>query len=136
MLVRRLNLAWKSGHPNQSLRLGDNAKTDRTLRARFRESASYGSALIFRATTCFLSTHALHEKPISLLANHSNKFFHAKLGEPNPMKHPFLLLAQHFFSVRLQLMRRQPKALLLPAHRRHPQPHPPLRQRSIARFPS
>jgi uncharacterized damage-inducible protein DinB len=97
MLVRRLNLAWKSGHPNQCLRLGDNAKTDRTLRARFRESASYGSALIFRATTCFLSTHALHEKPISLLANHSNKFFHAKLGEPNPMKHPFLLLAAALF---------------------------------------
>ena len=46
MLVRRINLAWKSGHPNQCLRLGDNAKTDRTLRTRFRESASYGSALI------------------------------------------------------------------------------------------
>src|SRR5262245_47506745 len=40
MLVWRLNLAWKSGHPNQCLRLGDDAKTDRTLRARFRESAS------------------------------------------------------------------------------------------------
>jgi hypothetical protein len=26
MLVRRLNLAWKSGHPNQCLRLGDDAK--------------------------------------------------------------------------------------------------------------
>jgi hypothetical protein len=51
MLVRRLNLAWKSGHPNQCLRLGDNAKTDRTLRARFRESASYCNALIVRAKT-------------------------------------------------------------------------------------
>jgi hypothetical protein len=48
MLVWRLNLAWKSGHPNQCLRLGDDAKTDRTLRARFRESASYGSALSVR----------------------------------------------------------------------------------------
>src|SRR6266536_283599 len=45
MLVRRLNLAWKSGHPNQCLRLGYDAKTDRTLRARFRESASYSSPL-------------------------------------------------------------------------------------------
>ena len=45
MLVWRLNLAWKSGHPNQCLRLGDDAKTDRTLRARFRESASYSSPL-------------------------------------------------------------------------------------------
>ena len=41
MLVWRLDLAWKSGHPNQCLRLGDNAKTDRTFGARFRESASY-----------------------------------------------------------------------------------------------
>ena len=49
MLVWRLNLAWKSGHPNQCLRLGDDAKTDRTLRARFRESASYGSPLSVRA---------------------------------------------------------------------------------------
>src|SRR5207247_7203282 len=45
MLVRRLNMAWKSGHPNQCLRLGYDAKTDRTLRARFRESASYSSPL-------------------------------------------------------------------------------------------
>src|SRR5439155_21729010 len=45
MLVRRLNLAWKSGHPNQRLRLGYDAKTDRTLRARFRESGSYRSPL-------------------------------------------------------------------------------------------
>jgi len=45
MLVWRLNPAWKSGDPNQCVRLGDNAKTDRTLRARFRESASYSSAL-------------------------------------------------------------------------------------------
>jgi len=45
MLVWRLNLAWKSGHPNQCLRLGDDAKRDRTLGARFRESASYGRAL-------------------------------------------------------------------------------------------
>jgi hypothetical protein len=45
MLVWRLNLAWKSGDPNQCLRLGNDAKTDRALRARFRESASYGSAL-------------------------------------------------------------------------------------------
>ena len=51
MLVWRLNLAWKSGHPNQCLRLGDDAKTDRTLRARFRESASYSSALSVRAKT-------------------------------------------------------------------------------------
>jgi len=51
MLVWRLNLAWTSGHPNQCLRLGDDAKTDRTLRARFRESASYGSALSVRAKT-------------------------------------------------------------------------------------
>jgi hypothetical protein len=43
--VWRLNLAWKSGHPNQCLRLGDDAKTNRTLRARFRESASYSSPL-------------------------------------------------------------------------------------------
>jgi hypothetical protein len=49
MLVWRLNLAWKSGHPNQCLRLGDDAKTDRTLRARFRESPSYGSPLSVRA---------------------------------------------------------------------------------------
>src|SRR5438477_6491888 len=45
MLVWRLDLAWKSGHPNQCLRLGYDTKTDRTLGARFRESASYGSAL-------------------------------------------------------------------------------------------
>jgi hypothetical protein len=49
MLVWRLNLAWKSGHPNQCLRLGDDAKTDRTLRARFCERASYGSPLSVRA---------------------------------------------------------------------------------------
>jgi hypothetical protein len=55
MLVRRLNLAWKSGHPNQCLRLGDNAKTNRSLRARFRESASYGSALIVGRCSCFYS---------------------------------------------------------------------------------
>ena len=51
MLVWRLNLAWKSGHPNQCLRLGDDAKTNRTLRARFRESASYSSPLSVRAKT-------------------------------------------------------------------------------------
>lgn len=45
MLVWRLNLAWKSGDPNQCLRLGDDAKADRALGARFRESASHGSAL-------------------------------------------------------------------------------------------
>ena len=45
MLVWRLNLAWKGGDPNQCLRLGNDPNTDRTLRARFRESASYGSAL-------------------------------------------------------------------------------------------
>jgi hypothetical protein len=45
MLVWWLNLAWKSGDPNQCLRLGDDAKTDRTLCARFRQSASFGSAL-------------------------------------------------------------------------------------------
>jgi len=45
MLVWRFNLAWKSGDPNQCLRLGDDAKTDRALRARFRGSASYGNAL-------------------------------------------------------------------------------------------
>jgi hypothetical protein len=63
MLVRRLNLAWKSGHPNQCLRLRDNAKTDRTLRARFRESASYGNALIERAKTLLSLCTRLHEKP-------------------------------------------------------------------------
>jgi hypothetical protein len=47
MLVWRLNLAWKSGHPNQCLRLGDDAKTDRTLCACFREGASYSNALSF-----------------------------------------------------------------------------------------
>src|SRR5262245_57732317 len=36
MLVWRLNLAWKIGHTNQCLRLGDDAKTDRTFRARLR----------------------------------------------------------------------------------------------------
>jgi hypothetical protein len=51
MLVWRLNLAWKSGHPNQCLRLGDDAKTNRTLRARFRESASYSSPLSACAKT-------------------------------------------------------------------------------------
>jgi hypothetical protein len=51
MLVWRLNMAWKSGHPNQCLRLGDDAKTNRTLRARFRESASYSSPLSARAKT-------------------------------------------------------------------------------------
>ena len=45
MLVWRLNLAWKSGHPNQCLRLGDDAKTDRTLGARFREGASHSNPL-------------------------------------------------------------------------------------------
>src|SRR4030095_1956943 len=45
MLVWRLNLAWKSGHPNQCLRLGDHAKTDRTLRACFREGASHSNPL-------------------------------------------------------------------------------------------
>jgi len=38
-------MAWKSGYPNQCLRLGYDAKRDRTLGARFRESASYGSPL-------------------------------------------------------------------------------------------
>ena len=52
MLVWRLNLAWKSGDPNQCLRLGNNAKTDRTLRERFRESASYGSAVMARFYGC------------------------------------------------------------------------------------
>ena len=56
MQVWRLNLAWKSGHPNQCLRLGDDAKTDRTLRARFRESASYSSRLSVRAKTPSLCT--------------------------------------------------------------------------------
>jgi hypothetical protein len=51
MLVWRLNLAWKSSHPNQCLRLGDDAKRDRTLGARFRESASYSSPLSARAQT-------------------------------------------------------------------------------------
>jgi len=51
MLVWRLNLAWKSGDPHQCLRLGYDAKTDRTLGARFRESASYGSPLSVRAKT-------------------------------------------------------------------------------------
>src|SRR5215472_16139692 len=48
MLVRRLNLARKSGDPNQCLRLGHDAKTDRTFRARFRDSASCSSALTVR----------------------------------------------------------------------------------------
>jgi len=51
MLVWRLNLAWKRGHPNQCLRLGDDAKTDRTLGARFRESASYGNELSVSSRT-------------------------------------------------------------------------------------
>jgi hypothetical protein len=50
MLVWRLNLAWKGRDPNQCLRLGDDAKTDRTLGARFRESASHGSPLIVSPT--------------------------------------------------------------------------------------
>jgi hypothetical protein len=45
MLVWRLNLAWKSGNPNQYLRLGNDAKTDRTFRACFRQGASYGNPL-------------------------------------------------------------------------------------------
>jgi hypothetical protein len=45
MLVWRLNLAWTSRDPNQRVRLGDHDKTDRTFRARFRDSASYGFAL-------------------------------------------------------------------------------------------
>ena len=36
---------WKSGNPNQCLRLGYDPKTDRTFRARFRERASHGRAL-------------------------------------------------------------------------------------------
>jgi hypothetical protein len=44
MLVWRLNLEWKSGHPNQCLRLGNDVKTDRTLRARFRGIPSYGAS--------------------------------------------------------------------------------------------
>src|SRR5439155_14226776 len=64
MLVWRLNLEWKSGHPNQCLRLGDDAKTDRTLRARFRESASYSSPLsCSRQDAAFFLHTALHEKP-------------------------------------------------------------------------
>ena len=54
MLVWRLNLEWKSGHPDQCLRLGNHAKTDRALRVRFRESASYGSAL--RAVVMIVAT--------------------------------------------------------------------------------
>jgi hypothetical protein len=49
--VWRLNLAWKSGHPNQCLRLGDDAKTNRTLCARFRESTSSSSPLSASAKT-------------------------------------------------------------------------------------
>src|ERR1044071_3802285 len=41
MLVWRLNLAGKSGDSNQCLRLGDDAKGDRTFRVRFLESPSY-----------------------------------------------------------------------------------------------
>ena len=66
MLVRRLNLAWKSGHPNQCLRLGDDAKTNRTLRARFRESASYSSRLSARAKT-MLSLCALPDTSLDAL---------------------------------------------------------------------
>jgi len=51
MLVWRLNLAWKSGYPNQCLRLGYDAKRDRTLGARFRESASYGNPLTVIASS-------------------------------------------------------------------------------------
>ena len=51
MLVWRVNMAWKSGYPNQCLRLGYDAKRDRTLGARFRESASYGSPLTVIASS-------------------------------------------------------------------------------------
>jgi hypothetical protein len=64
MLVWRLNLAWKSGHPNQCLRLGDDAKTNRTLRACFRESASYSSSLSARAKT--LLSRACSRSPLAL----------------------------------------------------------------------
>src|SRR5215510_1652929 len=56
MLVWRLNLAWKSGHPNQCLRLGDDAKTDRTLGARFREGASHSNPLSEGAAFAHLLT--------------------------------------------------------------------------------
>jgi len=42
MLVRRLNLAWKSGRPNQRLRLGNDVERDRTFGERFRKSANCG----------------------------------------------------------------------------------------------
>src|SRR5262249_15875628 len=64
MLVWRLNLAWKSGHSNQCLRLGDDAKTNRALRACFRESASYSSPLSARART-MLSLCTLSPTPAS-----------------------------------------------------------------------
>ena len=52
MLVWRVNMAWKSGYPNQCLRLGYDAKRDRTLGARFRESASDGSPLTVIECQC------------------------------------------------------------------------------------
>jgi hypothetical protein len=62
MLVWRLNLAWKSGNPNQYLRLGNDAKTDRTFRACFREGASYSNPLN-------IHRHVAH--PIRSIETHS-----------------------------------------------------------------
>jgi len=79
MLVWRLDLAWKSGHPNQCLRLGDNTKTDRTLRARFCESASYSGPLSIRAKTSFLSEHCLTRASAGL-ASPAREMGHDKLS--------------------------------------------------------
>ena len=44
--VVTVKACWRGGEQSESvLRFGNDAKTDRTLRARFRESASYGCAL-------------------------------------------------------------------------------------------
>jgi len=76
--VWRLNLAWKSGHPNQCLRLGDDAKTDRTVRARFREGASYSNPLNIQSkrllSCCILLPSHLYRHvayPIRSIETHS-----------------------------------------------------------------
>src|SRR5262249_26809415 len=74
MLVWRLNLAWKSGHPNQCLRLGDDAKTDRTLGARFREGASHSNPLSEGAAFAHLLT------PSSRVSLRSTVGYHRENG--------------------------------------------------------
>jgi hypothetical protein len=65
MLVWRLNLAWKSSNPNQYLRLDNDAKTDRTLRACFREGASYSNPLNIHGkkllSCCMLPSSKWHQ---------------------------------------------------------------------------